>query len=162
MDLPSEQARIYELLGGFLRVDRSDDALWISDYPRREDHPDAMRQTLRAMGLACMMDERSGLWHLDWTEEKWIELLNSLPDTLPPYPRDEGLHEIYAFCRFALLHPAKSSPESLRYARAVLKGTAQISRMHEQCVEDYRNGRSTAWDAGRILAAMIREKERER
>ena len=111
MDLPSEQARIYELLGGFVRVDRSDEALWISDYPRRETCLAETEKRLAALGVQCRLDEGLKMWRLDWTEEKWAEVLSSMPAEPPGYPGDEALHETYAFCRYALLHPAKSSCE---------------------------------------------------
>lgn len=161
MDLPSEQARIYELLGGFVRVDRSDEALWISDFPRRETYLAEMEKRLAALGVQCRLDEGLKMWRLDWTEEKWAEVLSSMPAEPPGYPGNEALHETYAFCRYALLHPAKSSCESLRLARAILKGTASIRQMHEQCVQYQRSGLNAAYDAGRILAAMLMEKEKE-
>lgn len=162
MDLPSEQARIYELLGGFVRMDRSDDALWISDYPRRGKCLAEMEKRLAALGVRCLLDETMNMWRLDWMEEKWAEVLDGAPTELPDYPGEEALHEIYAFCRYALLHPAQSCRESLRFARAVLKGTASIRQMHEQCVLYQRSGLNAAYDAGRILAAMLMGKERER
>lgn len=162
MDLQSEQARIYDVLGGFLRVDRSEDALWISDYPRRTADTAEAVKLLAQMGVQCATDQKNGMWHLDWTREKWSEVLLALPCRLPPFPEDESVQDCYAFCRYALLRPSATTDESLRFVRMILKGTVQIRFVHEQCVARERSGHHAAYDAGRLLAATLWEKERER
>lgn len=159
MALHSEQERIHAIIGGFLRLDRSDDALWVSDYPRRNADTSRMVEQLNAFGVCCRLDEKTRLWHLDWTMEKWEQIITSLPESIPPFPADEKLHAAYAFCRFALLHPGKRTDESMRMLRAVMKGSAAFARLHEQAAQALRNGRPIAYEAGRLLALQLMKEE---
>ena len=159
MDLHSEQERIHAIIGGFLRLDRSDDALWVSDYPRRNIDLNGIEEQLKALGACCRLDEKARLWHLDWTIEKWEQIITSLPESLPPFPVDDRLHAAYTFCRFALLHPGKRTDESMRMLRAVMKGSAAIARLHEQAAQALRNGHPIAYDAGRLLALQLMKEE---
>ena len=162
MDLHSEQEKIHSVIGGFLRTDRSDDALWVSDYPRRNADGEDAQEKLKALGVICMLDEKAKLWRLDWTEEKWDELIRALPLTPPPIPEEEQLHAAYALCRFALAHPAPRTQESLRMLRAVLKGTKTIRQLHQEAAQARRAGCPIAYDAGRLLAAQLMKGEKER
>lgn len=159
MALHSEQERIHAIIGGFLRLDRSDDALWVSDYPRRNADVSGIEEKLKAFGVRCMLDEKARLWHLDWTMEKWEQIIASLPETIPPFPADEKPHAAYAFCRFALSHPGKRTDESMRMLRAVMKGSASFARLHEQAAQALRNGHPIAYDAGRLLALQLMKEE---
>lgn len=162
MDLHTEQEKIHCITGGFLRIDRSDEALWVSDYPRRYADTQSVEEQLRKLGIVCVLDEKTKLWHLDWIEEKWNELICSLPETPPELPEDEHLHPAYALCRFALLHPGKRTRESLRMLRAVLKETKTIRQLHEEAVRTYREGQPIAYEAGRLLAAQLLKGETKR
>lgn len=163
MNLAGEQARVHAALGGgFLKVDRSDEALWLSDLPRRMKETQRVEEKLRELGVRCIKDEKSQLWHLDWTEERWEEVLSDLPACCPSLPEDESLHAAYAFCRFALGHPSPHTPEGMKMVRSLLKGTAEIGQMHEKAVELQRKGQPSAYDAGRVLAAILIKQEEER
>lgn len=159
MDLHSEQERIYQIVGGFLRVDRSDDALWVTDYPRRNADVSETEVRLKALGVRCILDEKAKLWHLDWTEEKWEPFIAALPENAPSFPVNEKIHPAYAFCRFALLHPGKRTDESMRMLRAVMKGSADFTGLHEQAAQSLRNGSPIAYDAGRFLALQLMKEE---
>ncbi|MBP3645636.1 MAG: hypothetical protein J6K55_04340 [Clostridia bacterium] len=162
MELHSDQERIHLITGGFLRMDRTDDALWVSDYPRRNADTIGVEEQLRSIGVSCALDEKTKMWHLDWTEDRWDELIRGLPLTPPALPADDSLHPAYALCRFALLHPAPRTPESLCMLRSVLKGTQTIRQLHEEAVSAHRAGQPIAYDAGRLLAAQLMKGETKR
>ena len=169
-DLKKEQAEVFELLQScgnccFLRQDQSDNALWVTDYPRRNTQQQVMRELLKKHGIDCCVDEKNSLWHLDWSAPKWEETVNALPEHIPPLPAREKLHEAYALCRLWLLHPGKA--EDLRPARRLLKlGTETeekllhgITAMHEAAASALRGEGHGAYTAGRIMAAWLIEKE---
>jgi len=162
MDLHSEQEKIHSVIGGFLRTDRSDDALWVSDYPRRNADTEEMLEKLKKRGVCCMLDEKTRLWHLDWTEDKWDALIAALPHTCPAIPKDEQLHAAYAFCRFALAHPAPRTEKSMRMLRAVLKGAKTMRQLYEEAAQALREEGPIAYDAGRLLAFRLMKGEMER
>ena len=169
MDLPSEQARIYELLGGFVRVDRSDEALWISDLPRRMENVQDLGKKLLEAGFACRLDGKTRLWYIDWTERRWEEMLAPYPHALPPLPAADRLHPVYALCRLWMLHPSDRTPENLPMVRRVLKLMnepeekllASVAAMHAQAAANLRSGIPSAYDAGRLLAGWLRERRSE-
>ena len=92
----------------------------------------------------------------------------ALPDRIPLFPKQEMLHEAYALCRLLLLHPHECP--ALREARIMLKMTAgpeevllrTISEIHQRAAQAIRQGKPAGCEAGRILAAWIREKEKEK
>lgn len=159
MDLHSDQERIHQIVGGFLRIDRSDDTLWVSDFPRRNADMYEAEERLREFGVRCVLDEKARLWHLDWTEKKWKEITAALPQSIPSFPVDERLHTAYAFCRFALLHPGKPTDESRRMLRTVMKGSADFLKLYEEASQALRKGQPVAYDAGRFLAAKLMNEE---
>ncbi len=165
LDWKQEQEKLYQWFVSqnvrcFLRVDQSDDALWVTDLPRRHPKTGVWEETLGKRGISCTPDV-SGLWHLDWTLEEWARRLDGLPDQIPPLCENENKHAAYALCRFGLLHPAARSDESMRFLRKLLKGTTDMHTLHEMAAEACRNGNPIAYDAARVLAVRLK-KENER
>ena len=173
MKLKSEQKRLYESLPQdarcFVRVCDTDDALWISDLPRRMANVQQWENMLCNQGFACRLDTQTRLWYVDWTEERWEQMLVSYPDTLPEFPAEEKYHAAYALCRLWLLHPSARTPENLPMVRRMLKLTAEpegkllaaIAPLHAQAARCLRDGIPMAYDAGRILAGWLNERRIE-
>ena len=168
-DLKKEQGEIFELLqmaGGncFLRMDQSDDALWVTDFPRQNTHHHAVLKQLELHGLNCCADEKNSLWHLDWDATRWEELAKDLPQQIPSLPVRERYHDAYALCR---LWMRSENVKDFRPARRLLKLMTEreekllraITAMHENAAAALRNGEQGACMAGRILAAWLIEKE---
>ena len=174
MNLKSEQQRLYSLMPKetrcFVRMCDQDTALWVSDLPRRRDDCTQTAKMLAAEGFKVWLDEKSRLWYVDWTEERWQELLAELPNNFPLLPSDETYHEVYALCRLWLLHPSAWEDEHLPALRKTLKWTAaqpgQMLRgvrfLHEEAALQLREGKTIAHAAGRILAAWLNEMENEK
>ena len=40
-------------------------------------------------------DEKTGLWHIDWTQTKWEAFQQKLPKELTVFPLDEKYHEAF-------------------------------------------------------------------
>lgn len=166
MQIKAEQQRLYEALpeGCFLRVCKNDRALWISDWPRREQNPSETLDRLGKMGFNAWLE--GGLCLLDWTQERWQEQLLPLEQKLPPFPAQERLHEAYALCRFWLLHPQAFSADMLPVLRRVVKLTQgpeelllrAVRLLHAQAAEDWRQKGFCAHAAGLVLAAWLRER----
>lgn len=169
MNLKAEQHRLYGLLPAdarcFVRVCDDDSALWVSDLPRRTTDCEGLADMLRAAGFKARLDEASRLWYVDWTEERWQEMLNGLPTECPLLPAQNCYHEAYALCRLWLLHPAGRTTENLPMIRRVLKLTADtqqkllrsVRALHGEAAANLRTGKAPAYDAGRILAAWLNE-----
>lgn len=169
MRLKAEQRRLYALLPAearcFVRVCDDDGALWVSDLPRRMVDCERLKATLRKEGFEVRLDGDARLWYVDWTEERWREMVGELPCELPELPEKDMYHEAYALCRFWLLHPAPLAQEHLPVLRRVTKLTAQpmqkllrsVRVLHEKAAVQWRSGQTAACDAGRILAAWLNE-----
>lgn len=170
ISLKHEQQRLFSLLPQdarcFVKLCDDDRALWVSDLPRRtEKLPD-----LRAQGYVCELDEQSRLWYIDWTDERRGEMLPPLSDELPALPCEQRHHELYALCRFWLLHPGEWNEETAPIIRRVLKLTAQsdekllraIPALHGMAAEQWRQRRISAHPAGHILHEWLNQrKERD-
>lgn len=167
MNLKAEQRRLYDLLQQearcFARVCDDGGALWVSDLPRKKNDCEAMADKLCAAGFAVRLDAQAKLWYVDWTWERWQEMLADVPDACPALPEADAWHEAYALCRLWLTHPAPFMQEHLPAVRRVLKLTAEppremlhaIRSMHEEAAVQLRAGKSIAHAAGRILAAWL-------
>lgn len=172
--LKTEQKRLYESLPNdvhcFVRVCDTDRALWVSDLPRRMADAAQLSEELRAKGFVCCVDEPVRLWYIDWTEERWEEMLSDFPNSLPEFPKEERYHAAYALCRLWMLHPAARSAAALPLIRRVLKLVCEpenkvlsaIGALHAQAAADLRSGGPSAFDAGRILAGWLDERRGEK
>ena len=170
MSLKLEQKRLYESLPKdtrcFVRVCDTDDALWVSDLPRRIPNAEALAQKLNGQGFICRLDEKKQLWHVDWTEERWQQMLMDYPTGIPDFPVEERYHPAYALCRLWLLHPAERTAGNLPMIRRMLKLTAEpearllvcVPALHAQAARSLREGIPSAYDAGRILAGWLNER----
>ena len=170
MKLKAEQQRLYELLAKgarcFVRICETDQALWISDLPRKTDHLDSIRQGIEENGFVCELDQETRLWYLDWTPERWKEVLERFSASLPSLPKDDRYHAAYALCRLWLSHPSDICPETLPAVRRMLKLTLQpeskllrgIASLHEEAAVSLRNAQPIAHAAGCILAGWLNER----
>ena len=169
MQLKSEQRRLYELLPPdarcFVRVCDDDGALWVSDLPRKyENHP-SLIPGLADEGFSVRLDEKSRLWYVDWTQERWLKTLETLPLEMPLFPQKSELHEIYALCRLLLAHPAPLDDTQLPMLRRTAKWTVQqpgalsgsVQAAYEEAALRLREGKPVAHAAGRILAGWLYE-----
>lgn len=169
MNLKSEQRRLYDLLPKdahcFLRVCDDDGALWVSDFPRKHENHQALTGMLSEAGFSVRTDNQSLLWYVDWTHERWQELMQRLPERLPAFPENEQYHELYALCRLLMLHPAPVEKEHLPMLRRILKLTAErpqsllksARRLHEETACRLRKKQTAAYAAGRLLSAWLDE-----
>ncbi len=169
----------YELLirdklgaGCFLRRSRDDDALWVSDQPRRVRDAGTLEKLaceLAEIGIVCRTDEATRLWRMDLSDEAYAELADKLPRTPPKFPDNDRLLDAYALCRLLLGKPSPIGIQPLCPLRAVLKRfdgnaapmLALISSLHESCAELIRRKMPLPSAAGGVLALWIIGKERE-
>ena len=168
--MKADQAQLYELLARknrcFVRICGSDDALWVSDLPRKTSDLSDAETTLWQNGFACHVDNRARLLYVDWTESKWKETLSQYPAQLPCLPQDERLHAAFALCRLWLSHPSPITPDTLPAVRRVLKLTLQpeekmlhsVAVLHEEAAVQLRTGHPVAHAAGLILAGWLNER----
>ncbi len=169
MKLKAEQRRLYAFLGAqarcFVRVCDDDAALWVSDFPRKSDHTLEMLEQLQMAGFSIRTDDQARLCYIDWTEERWREVMETLPRETPVFPADDKWHETYALCRLLLAHPAPLTADHLPYVRRVMKLAAETpeklfkaSRMlREEAAAQLREGKTIANAAGWVLAAWLNE-----
>lgn len=174
MNLKAEQRRLYALLPSdahcFVRVCGHDSALWVSDLPRKGVECAALPAALYQAGFEIRPDEAARLWYVDWTMERWQQLLKALPAECPALPAGEEYHEIYALCRLWLLHPAAFAPQQLPVLRRVVKLMAQppavllrsVRALHEEAAVQLRQGKPVAHCAGALLAAWLAEHDGEK
>ena len=84
------------LPAGVLRRDEGEDALFISDYPRRCRAPETITEKLKGAGFTVW--EENGLAHLDGKAEKYRALMETLPSAFAVSPREENLR-LYALAQ---------------------------------------------------------------
>lgn len=145
----------------FLRICLTDDALWVSDLPRRLQDVSAVKEALLGLGVGCR--EANGLWKLDWLPERYAALAEALPKAVPPLPWDGALHEAYALCRLLLIHPAPVPQQPVEPVRAVLKLPQKpageqlqaIRALAGQCAAGLRMHRPLPTMAGGLLAERL-------
>jgi hypothetical protein len=125
----AEREAVKALVGGgaFVRFAAEDDALLVSDAPRRmvaEALADAVAR-LTAAGYLCRVTER-GLLAIDWNETRWAAFAaRHSAGGWPPWPHDEALHACYALVRLLLLHPAPWAAQPRPLLRALVKALAR-------------------------------------
>lgn len=166
--LKREQDRLFQALPKcFVRICRSDDALWVCDLPRRMQNVQEEEEKLRRLGFVCTLED--GLWKIDWTEERRNALMEAYPERLPDFPLDERYHPAYALCRLWLLHPGKQTDENLPLLRRVLKLACDkeetmlkaIPSLHETAAEHLRRAIPCAHDAGRVLCQWLNDRKEQ-
>lgn len=171
MNLTNEQRRLYGLMPEqarcFVRLCRTDDALWVSDLPRRMPQWEETAKRLEAEGFAWQMRPEDALLAIDLSREAWARAVQALPVAVPPLPSRDSLHPVYALCRLWLLHPCAWEDEPLPVLRRVAKLTAgpekavlrQVPGLHQMAAQSLREGAPCAYHAGRWLARWLLEKE---
>lgn len=167
MRLKHEQRRLYELLPAearcFVRICDDDNALWVSDLPRKYAQCDKLAEMLRTEGFEVLPDGPGSLWYLDWTMERWQEMLSLLPRESLQLPQDERYHEAYALCRLWAAHPAPLEPEHLPALRRVVKMTAakpekvlkSVRILMEEAAVQLRERKTAAHAAGWVLEVWL-------
>lgn len=170
MRLKSEQQRLYLAIAQevrcFVHICAEDEALWVSDLPRRTEQYGEIVKSLEALGFSCRIDVEKQLCYVDWTQEKWQELFKAEPAHIPPLPRAQRYHEAYALCRLWLLHPAEQTRENLAPVRRLLKRMEEpeqrlldeIGFFYREAAVRLREGKPAAYDAGRLLAGWLMER----
>lgn len=154
----------------FLRRSFTDDALWVSDLPRRTGDTDVLRdieRRLMRLDIQCRTYDGSGLWRLDLTMDGYAALVRGLPLAPPPLPIDDALHPAYALCRLLCLHPAPLHAQPLEPLRAALKrmdGAPQamlqiIQPTHIRCAELLRLKQPLPSAMGGALALWLMDRE---
>lgn len=174
MNLTTEQRRLYGLMPArarcFVRLCRADDALWVSDLPRRLPEWRDTARRLEAEGFTCRLLEKERLLTVDLSGEAWARAVEPLPMGIPPLPSRDALHPLYALCRIWLLHPCAWADEPLPVLRRVVKLTAgpeealmrAAPQLHQAAAQSLREGTPCAYSAGRWLAQWLMEKEETR
>ena len=171
MNLNAEQQKLYALMPAdvrcFVRVCDRDDALWVSDLPRRLADCSEAEKRLKREGFAVRLDADSRLWYVDWSRERWQQMLEGLSNEMPSLPSQEAYHEVYALCRLYLLHPSGLEAEHLPAVRRAIKLTAAqqgqglraVRSLHEEAARQLREGKNIAHAAGLVLAAWLNEND---
>ena len=170
MNLKAEQQRLYKLLSKenrcFVRICDGDNALWVSDLPRKTADLSSLEPLLCDNGFVCRLDEKARLWYVDWTESQWAKNLACLPRAIPAFPESERYHAAYALCRLWLAHPSPPTQNTMPAVRRVLKLTMQpeeklfksIQALHEEAAIQLRADLPVAHAAGWILAKWLNER----
>ena len=170
MNLKAEQKRLYESMPKdtrcFVRICDTDQALWVSDLPRRMPDAAQLSEKLSAQGFVCHLDENTRLWYIDWTAQRWEEMLSACPGSLPEFPLEECYHAAYALCRLWITHPSDLAPAAMPAVRRMLKLVQQpeeellksIASLHEEAAVQLRTGQPVAHAAGWILAQWLNER----
>lgn len=173
MKLKAEQQRLYELLSKearcFVRICETDEAMWISDLPRKTDSVEGAQKLLCENGFVCTPDDEARLLYLDWTLESWEEILSEMAAPLPALPANDRYHAAYALCRLWYAHPSPVTTETLPAVRRMLKLTLQpegkllrgLTALHEEAAAGLRNAQPIAHAAGGILADWLNERKGE-
>lgn len=127
MNSPAECAAIAAILGGkaFVRVADGEDALFVSDAPRRlPPHAwDIARLRLENAGYTAQSTE-NGLLAVDWDEARWRLWRDACADAEPAaFPGDKTLWPAYALAALLARHPAPWETQPRELLRAAVKAT---------------------------------------
>jgi len=173
MNLKAEQQRLYELLSKekrcFVRICDTDDAMWVSDLPRKTDDLSDAQSALWQNGFVCRFDKDTRLLYADWSENRWAEMLSNFPHTPPRFPQSDRYHAAYALCRLWLSHPSAFTPDTLPAVRRLIKLMQQpeekilksLLPLHEEAAVQLRMGLPAAHAAGWILAKWLNERSQK-
>jgi len=102
----------------FLHVDRDQDALWVTDFPRFAPAEPCL-SVLHEQGFPVRAEEGKRLWKIDLSLEKWNGFCTEAV-TFPAFPA-EKYTDAYALCRILFSHPADANVNNLSSARCILK-----------------------------------------
>ena len=171
-DFVQRQKTLYNLLceasglQPMLRISRDDDSLWVCDLPRRlpEEELQRIAKVLADNGYTVQHDQHSHLWKIDLPV---TDFLYQHCSQLPPIPRKDSLHVVYALLRLMADHPSPVEEQPLHLLRAALKVTAQpswenalaVQRLHQQCAALLNRRKPLPAAASAALAQYIRKEE---
>lgn len=138
--------------------DRAGRALFISDFGRRADDPDAARARLEAAGYTCCVAD--GLALIDWTPERYTAWYEALPDIALPALSDENA-AIWGLCRILQRHPSPVQAQDisilsqcLRWAR--LRRTDRLLNLiRVSLAEALREGKAPPYHTSNLLSLYI-------
>jgi hypothetical protein len=164
---PLPQEELAALMDGcLLHRARSDDALYVSDAPRRlpEAKLGVLETSLSQHGFVCVRTER-GLWKIDLSAARYRRLYEAFGNPAPvPFPADERNLDVYALTRLLTAHPAPRKAQPMEPLRAVLKRYARpaelrtlAARLLPDCAERLRKHQSLPYAAAGLLARWLRE-----
>ena len=111
------------LPGAFVRRAAGEDALFVTDAPRRLETA-ARQAELAAMAEAgfCVSVTDNCLWSIDLTEARWRALVLEPQWPMPcAFPAEVRLHAVYRLARLLAAHPAPWPQQPLQPLRAVFK-----------------------------------------
>ncbi len=138
------------LPGAFVRRAAGEDALFVTDAPRRLETA-ARQAALAAMAEAgfCVSATDNGLWSVDLTEGRWRTLVLEPQWPMPcAFPAEVRLHGVYRLARLLAAHPVHWAQQPRAMVRAVRKrlDTPQAllqtaPEFTAQCAELLRMGR---------------------
>ena len=121
--LPVQELR--DILGenGFLRLYGTDDAIFISDVPRRVNAEvlTHIRHMMQEQGFTVQITT-GNLLLMDLSQARWEQLLSSFQNAKPiPFPDDDRLTDVYTLIRLLMRHPSALQEQPKELIRAALK-----------------------------------------
>ena len=133
MNTPLPQAELRALLseGCFLRRATTDDALFVTDLPRRQtDQALASVQTrMDDSGFRIVLSQ-NGLWLIDLSERRWQALATAWQaQSKCAFPQQTELHAVYMLYRLLSAHPAPWPEQPREPLRALLKRYNQSNEL---------------------------------
>lgn len=124
-----ERAAVRQIIGGsvFVRLAEGNDALLVSDAPRRMV-AGALQEAidrLQAEHYVAWVTARN-LLAIDWDEKRWRAFCERRQtcETLT-IPSDETQHALYALARLLTVHPAPCNEQPLTLLRALVKAATR-------------------------------------
>lgn len=128
MCLP-DRAAVATMLGvrAFVRLCATDDALLVSDAPKRMDAQalQAAITRLEQAGYTASIVPR-GLLAIDWNETRWQAFSDRYAASGEPvFPQDEKLHSVYELARLMRLHPVRLARQPKPMLRALAKAACR-------------------------------------
>ena len=163
---PPDRAAVAAILGGraFVKLCDTDDALLVSDAPKRMDGQ-ALAGALTRLAQAGYTAQTTprGLLAIDWTESRWQELFEqNITAGEPALPQNEALHACYALATLLLLHPAPPAQQPKLLLRNLLKAAcrkgglaAAAPPMLAACAQRLRMHQALPTAAASLLVAVL-------
>lgn len=171
MSMKREQKCLYALLTQesrcFVRMAQADDALWVSDLPKRHTAWQSVIPALLEEGFCYWENAQTGLLNVDFSQDGWLAYLQMLPTRLPFIPPQDVYHPLYALLRLWMLHPSTPTDETRCTLRRVMKLTQgdedvllrTVPALLAETATRLRQGLPVAYDAGRVLAEWLSNRE---
>ena len=157
---PPERHDISALIASpcLIQKDRAGRALFISDFARRMNDPDAARKRLELAGYTCC--EEDGLTLIDWTPERYAAWYEALPDTPLPALSDENA-PLWGLCRILRQHPSPIAAQDITVLSQALRWALLnhqdkiLSLLRASLAEALREGKAPPYHASNLLSLYI-------